>query len=289
MSKLDIKGLAWFLSLTFAATIAIAVVLHTKGGGLVSGGPLAAQLSLAAVMFVPGLASLFVRKFITREGWNGIGLRWGKFSDYRTAWVILLMLYVFVFGITWVAGFRPDFSLASFTGQFGMPAPARPGFVVMVILLATCLVTPIINSIPAFGEELGWRGYLLPKLLPLGERKALTIHGVIWGLWHVPLVLLAGFGSYSNPWLGSVLFVLMATSLGIYIGRLRLQTGSTLLASFAHGMFNAQAYGLWPIVFASFNHLIGGMGGVIGVVVLAVLAWVSLRPTVAQPAPVLVS
>jgi membrane protease YdiL (CAAX protease family) len=52
------------------------------------------------------------------------------------------------------------------------------------------LVGAFINVIPAIGEELGWRGWLLPKRMPLGTVPALVLSGIIWGIWHAPLVLL---------------------------------------------------------------------------------------------------
>ena len=67
----------------------------------------------------------------------------------------------------------------------------------LILALAVMAVTFI--GFLTFGEEYGWRGYLLPKLLPLGEVKAAVIVGLIWGPWHAP-ILIAGL-NYSgvNP------------------------------------------------------------------------------------------
>jgi membrane protease YdiL (CAAX protease family) len=74
---------------------------------------------------------------------------------------------------------------------------------------------PAVNGLFAFGEELGWRGYLLPKLMPLGKWKAYVLVGIIWGLWHGPLVL-AGFNYPAFPVLGVLGMIGMTTTFGFY-------------------------------------------------------------------------
>jgi membrane protease YdiL (CAAX protease family) len=85
---------------------------------------------------------------------------------------------------------------------------------------------------------------LLPKLLPLGREKALIISGLIWGLWHLLFVLLIDYESYPNKIAGGLIFTALITLLGIYIGALTLNNKSTLLASYVHGVFNAQDHGI---------------------------------------------
>ncbi len=72
-------------------------------------------------------------------------------------------------------------------GRNELPLPI--GVLVLLQLLALPMAA-FINLVPALGEELGWRGWLLPKLMPLGAIPAILTSGVIWGLWHTPLILL---------------------------------------------------------------------------------------------------
>jgi membrane protease YdiL (CAAX protease family) len=125
-------------------------------------------------------------------------------------------------------------------------------------------VAPFINSIFGLGEEIGWRGFLLPRLLPLGKGRAYLLLGVIWGLWHAPLILV-GFNYPGYPILGIVWMIGLTTALGVYINELTLRERSTILAGWLHGLFNSQAYGIWRILFPDVNPLLGGVTGVIGI------------------------
>jgi hypothetical protein len=74
---------------------------------------------------------------------------------------------------------------------------------------------------------------------------------------------------------GILLFTAIATLLGIYIGYLRLVSGSVLLASFAHGLFNSQFYGVWTVAFPGVDPLVGGMSGLTGALaLLGLVSWV---------------
>jgi uncharacterized protein len=106
--------------------------------------------------------------------------------------------------------------------------------------LAFTLAIPF-NMIFTFGEEFGWRGYLLPKLAPLGGVWAAIITGVIWGLWHAPLIVLDGYNYPGYPLLGVLMMVIFTVSLGIFFAWLRFRSGSVWPSTLSHAAFNAQA------------------------------------------------
>lgn len=123
-------------------------------------------------------------------------------------------------------------------GQSALPIPIG---IMVALQFVNVFIGAFINLIPALGEELGWRGWLLPKLLPLGVVPALLLSGVIWGLWHAPLVLL-GYNYPTAPgWLALVMMVGMCTIVGAVFGWLRLRSNSVWPAALAHGAFNAAA------------------------------------------------
>jgi membrane protease YdiL (CAAX protease family) len=185
--------------------------------------------------------------------------------------------------LTWALGLgKPDWQLTSFfeliasTGADMSAAPA-PGQILALLFIITLFVAPFINSIAAFGEEWGWRGYLLPRLMPLGKWKAYLLVGVIWGLWHAPMIAV-GFNYPGMPVLGILLMVLLTSALGIFINEMTLHYKSAILAGWIHGVFNSQAYGIWRmLLFAGTLPLLGGITGLVGIAVLGILGLFTLQ------------
>lgn len=270
MKKTNKKGLLWFLLLTFCSTYLVEFVLFLKGYTFTGVPALIGQLVVAGVMFFPGISAFIVRKWITKEGFKDAGLKIGKFKYYFQVYIIIPVIFIIVYGLTWIFIQQPDFTLNSFVKEYGTPKLPLPALqMIAAIFISTITFSPFLNSTAAFGEEFGWRGYLLPKLMPLGTNKALIISGIIWGLWHAPLVLM-GFHYGQHIFLGVIFFTILVMLLGIYIGYLRLASGSVIVAAFAHGVFNAQGYGIWTVIFPTINPLIGGIFGLVGIAVFTI-------------------
>jgi membrane protease YdiL (CAAX protease family) len=118
--------------------------------------------------------------------------------------------------------------------RFAMPKEEMPAYILPI--LALLLIPEIIVS---FGEEYGWRGYLLPRLMPLGEIKASLIVGVVWALWHTPVLLAGVLYGGNNFWLALPIFVFTVTmSTFAYTWLGRASHHSSMLASIFHGSTN---------------------------------------------------
>ncbi|WP_256862234.1 CPBP family intramembrane glutamic endopeptidase [Microbispora sp. GKU 823] len=191
-----------------------------------------------------------------------------------------------------------DFAgLSLFHAQLGAAldkVPLDPRVLYAVQVVQAVLIAPFLNAIPALGEEWGWRGWLLPRLLgdpavssAPGPRRvwpALVLSGVIWGLWHAPLTL----KGYNYPALGAwaaALFVGFCVIFGALLGWMRLRSRSVWPAVIAHGSLNAVT-GLALLLgdaAAPPNAALAGITGVVGWVLLAVvvLAAYRLRPVAA--------
>jgi membrane protease YdiL (CAAX protease family) len=279
---IDRKGIASFLLITFGLTYALEIGLVLAGFRWEGIPPLIGQYLVAGVMWVPALATLVTIKFVTREGFGITNLRFGPLKPYLVSALVMPLVFALVYGLTWLLGLgSPDWELDSFrelVAASGADPAAMPpaSTLLLVIFLSSLVVGPTINGIFGFGEEFGWRGYLLPKLMPLGKGRAYLLLGVIWGLWHAPLILV-GFNYPGYPVLGVVWMCMLTTALGIFINEMTLRYRSSILAGSIHGAFNGQGYGIWRILFPTVNPLLGGITGLVGIVALVGLGFWTLR------------
>jgi membrane protease YdiL (CAAX protease family) len=127
----------------------------------------------------------------------------------------------------------------------GQTVPAMdPWVIVLLQTLTALLIAPILNAIPILGEEFGWRAYLQPKLMPLGGRQAMLWTGIIWGLWHAPVIAMGH--NYrleypGAPWLGILAMTWFTFVFGTFIGWATLRAGSVWPAVIGHGAINGIA------------------------------------------------
>lgn len=207
------------------------------------------------MMTTPALAAIVVVRVVDREpDWRtALGLRAPGPGRRFVGFLVLgiLVSIVMIVGALFTSAafglYRAD--LVGFSGfrAYLEPLIAEAGLLPMplelLVLLQAASIVPaaLLNTIPALGEELGWRGWLLPKLMPLGAVPAILISGVIWGLWHAPLILL-GYNYPTAPgWLGVLSMCGMCIVVGGVFGWLRICSGSVWPAALAHGAFNAAA------------------------------------------------
>ena len=162
-------------------------------------------------------------------------------------------------------------------GTSPVESPIPVGLIVLLQLLMIS-VAAIFNGLFALGEEIGWRGWLLPTLRPLGTWPALLISGAVWGFWHSPLILL-GYNFGQPNLLGVGLMIGGCVLYGVLLGWLRLRTGSVWPAVFAHGAFNATAGFLLLVVAADTSAdpvSTGPLGWVTWIVMALVIAVLAL-------------
>lgn len=113
--------------------------------------------------------------------------------------------------------------------------PKVPGTTLAAAQLGQIMTLGWLNVVPAVGEELGWRGYLVRALLPLGQPAAFLVSGILWGLWYAPLLVL-GYNYPDIPVVASFLMMICyCTVLGTLLSWLRLTSHSIWPAAIAHG------------------------------------------------------
>ncbi len=167
----------------------------------------------------------------------------------------------------------------SSTGQSLPKGFTTQQLVVIDIVAQTALAFTfgiLFNMIFTFGEEFGWRGYLLPRLAPLGGVPAAIITGIVWGLWHAPLIILYGYNYPGHPWLGVGMMVVFTVALGMIFAWLRFRSGSVWPSTLAHAAINAQA-GFGVLLLSPADSLLRAPIGLLGLVPMIVFAiWLAV-------------
>ena len=122
-----------------------------------------------------------------------------------------------------------------------------------------------------------------PAALPLGRWRAVGIYGVIWGLWHAPIIA-GGFHYAGHPIIGILFFCAFTTAIGLIQCSLLLRYRSVLLTSFLHGAINAEAMGIWLLLVTGVSTLWGGTVGLVGILVFGCFGIWLLARTKENPA-----
>jgi uncharacterized protein len=292
ISKIDRKRIFIFIGIAYGISIALALMTYSYGGIFISY-PLKmrsqAFILMAVWMFTPMVAHIATR-LITREGRSNTLLR----PNHRRSWrfylaALCLPALATILGATiYYLLFPSRFDVTMTYSRDTLGIIPTVGITDPWTFLITQTPLTIVLSIFTlplmFGEEFGWRAYLLLKLMPLGARKAVLLVGVIHGAWHWPFFLMGytyGFDYWGAPAVGALLYLVIVCFLSVFLAWVTLRSGSVWPAALAHGVINASAN--WTLVFISGAPvpLIGpqpvGIIGSLGFALLALLIFISPR------------
>src|SRR5215207_6960030 len=261
----DTNKAAIFSVLVLVMAVVAGLVIRALG--------IASEFAAAALyMFTPAEAVLIMLLVVTREGhsregWKVLGLHRLGLSVWWIAFGVTLLITVAASVIVWAT------PLASFAVPEQGIGGRLIGFVMQVLLFTFTFV---------LGEEVGWRGYLLPKLLSLGRRRALALSGLVWATWHMPLILLTPIFPVGNKLISLPLFYGTIVAASFLIGYLRIYTGSVWPASIAHSVHNAAWGTLGAFTATSYplivnKYLVGDYGILILVGAVIASIWVGRR------------
>lgn len=224
-------------------------------------------LWVSALMLVPTTASI-VARVVQREGFAELRFRRGRGVGRAIAVAVGLP---FVVGVV-------AYGLAWLTGLVGVQIPPLGMWAVLLGLML------VLNLVVSTGEELGWRGYMLPRMVDAGVPAPILVSSVVWGLWHVPLFLWGDFVQDGPaPVIATALLMVTTTAVGYVLGRLRLDTGNVWPAVALHVVWNT-------IIQAGFDPATVGEGqalwtGETGILTALVLTAVALAYRALRPAP----
>lgn len=270
-----IAGIVTYIVLT-AALSAIFWRIMIRAGSLAAGG---SGYYVLGLMWCPAVAG-FTTRLIFQRTLRGVG--WG-FGSWKLEWAgywIPLAYAAAVYLPLWAIGY------ANFHAQAVTALLARlhlgnlstgAGVLVYVAIAATAGV--VTSCISALGEELGWRGFLVPELAKVTSFGWVGfVSGVVWASWHVPLIIGADYHGANPVWYSLLCFGVMVVALAYVAAWIRLKSGSVWPAMLLHGSHNLFVQGVFDPLTRSTpftNYMIGefGAGLAIAAVVVVLIIW----------------
>jgi membrane protease YdiL (CAAX protease family) len=228
-------NIIWFLALTaLISSLFYAPIIST---GHVGGG---AGLYVAGLAWSPAVAA-FLTVYFRHLDVRSLGLAWGAGRYALLAYATPLVYAAIAYGLIWILefGFFPDpAAIASLSKQLGWhftnPAIFIPLY--FVLIASTQMVS---NLARAIGEEIGWRGFLAPRLVShLGFTWGAILTGIIWAAWHMPVLLFADYNSGTPWWFSLPCFCALTIGLSIIMAWLRLVSNSVWPCAILHASHN---------------------------------------------------
>lgn len=278
------RGVGLFLLLTFGISWGIWLGLRALSVPF--------TIRAAIGMFGPALAALLTR-LIRREGFADAGLRLatkrlrGAGWMYLAAYLVPPILIAASIGFVLLVGYQ-HWNMSQNIHRLGialqqqltlrhttLPAGFTTDKLAQVQLISSTALAftlgIVFNMLFTFGEEFGWRGYLLPRLAPLGSLRAAILVGLVWGFWHAPVIVLDSYNYPGHPWLGVLMMMLFCVLLSVIFAWLRFRSGSVWPSTLAHAAYNAQA-GFGAIALSAGDSLLRAPIGLLGLVPMFIFA-----------------
>ncbi len=233
------------------------------------------------LMWCPGIAGL-ITQWVFYRTLRGMGWQVQKKRYLLLSYGLPVLYGLAVYGLVWLTGlgqWMPYERVKDMAGQLQLGIRS-PMLLLILYILANATIGVVINGMAALGEEIGWRGFLVPELSRKYSFTATaTISGVIWALWHSPIILFSDYNTEGSPiWYALACFTVMVVSSCFVYTWLRLKSGSLWTAVILHASHNA-------FIQAIFNPLTGntgptpyvigefGIGLALVMVVIAFLFW----------------
>ncbi len=243
--KKFVSYLIWSFSIAWVLQV-IASILALRGNSM------AFTLILSVCMFAPFLTAVLSRIPLRTLGWKPKFK--GNIKYMLMAWfgplvftVLGALLYFVIFPDS--LDLTGEYLKVTY-GEIILSQLAEQGITIPLLILVSVMqaatYAPLLNMFVALGEEVGWRGVMQPMLNDkLGRTKGLIVGGVIWGVWHWPVIILAGyeygFDYVGAPVLGPVLFCLITVVMGTLLYAVYEKTECIWVPALAHGAINATA------------------------------------------------
>lgn len=235
------KQVVQYLMLVFAFSSLFYFLMlraHTLGAG--------AGMFVFGIMWCPAFAALATLK-LNHRSFSDLGWKWPQAKYAAMSWLIPLLYATVAYVIVWAAGLG-GFPNREFTeklvGVIGLRLSPAASTLVYVLVAGTLGVIKSMAS--ALGEEIGWRGFLVPELFKTTSFTATAlISGVVWSCWHYPLLIWGDYNSGTPTWFGLSCFTVLVISISFLFAWMRLKSGSLWTGALLHASHNLYIQGIF--------------------------------------------
>ncbi|MGH1848668.1 type II CAAX endopeptidase family protein [Enterococcus gilvus] len=200
-------------------------------------------LYLSWLMLTPMISVLFTR-ILTKEGLKNIYIKpFFKRNKKYYVWAYLLTpIIAFSGAVVYFLLFPDQLNVlgSKFAFQNDLQSTSEYVKSLLTVLPLCILVNPLGGLLSCLGEEFAWRGYLLPKLTEkFAPIKAITLTGLIWGIWHAPIILMGFNYGKKHTLLGVVMMIIFCIAINAILSYLFIKTNSIWVVVVAHSAVNA--------------------------------------------------
>lgn len=196
-------------------------------------------LYVLGLMWCPALAGMLTLRMNGRSIAD-LGWKWGETKYQVRSWYIPLLYASIAYAIVWIFRFgafgNPEY-YDSLTKTMHLGGPPWISIVVGILLTGTFGLIRSISS--ALGEEIGWRGFLVPELSKTASFTTTSlISGIVWSLWHYPILIYGDYNAGTPTWYGLTCFTVMVISISFVFAWMRIKSGSLWTGAILHGSHN---------------------------------------------------
>src|SRR5579872_646447 len=198
-----------------------------------------AGLYVTGIMWCPALAA-FATLLLNGRCVADLGWKWPARKYAWMSWYVPILYAAIAYGIVWVSGLGgfPDRDfMSTLVKRMGVTASPTLATVLYVLLAGSFGMAASLST--ALGEEIGWRGFLVPEL---SKTVSFTwtglISGVVWALWHYPILIFADYNSGTATWYALSCFTVMVIAIAFVFAWLRLRSGSLWTGALLHASHN---------------------------------------------------
>lgn len=211
---------------------------HGLGGG---GG-----LYVVGIMWCPALAGMLTLK-LNRRPLAELGWKWPQARYTAMSWYIPLLYATIAYAIVWSTGlgaFPNHDTMQQLVQRMGLRTSPALSTVVYVLLVGSFgLVSSLAR---ALGEEIGWRGFLIPELFKtMGFTSTALISGVVWSCWHYPILIWGDYNAGTPTWYGLTCFTVLVVAISFVFAWMRLKSGSLWTGAILHASHNLYIQGIF--------------------------------------------